>query len=97
MASSCRSRMPGYYSDPFSKWFRRFLSKAGASRLKTCFHSFRHSYRDALREARIEHDVGLALGWLDLNQREGGAETAALYGRGYRLATLAEAMKRIEE
>jgi integrase len=29
----------GYYSDPFSKWFRRFLEKSEATRPKTCFHS----------------------------------------------------------
>lgn len=67
----------GYYSDPFSKWFRRFLQRAGADRPKTCFHSFRHCYRDALREARIEHEVALALGgWSSGNGSEGG-ETAA--------------------
>src|SRR5690606_27511640 len=52
----------GYYSDPFSKWFRRFLAKSGATAPKTCFHSFRHCYRDALREARIPHEIALALG-----------------------------------
>lgn len=86
----------GYYSDPFSKWFRRFLDKAGASRPKTCFHSFRHCYRDALREARIDHDIGLALGgWTSAGGKE-GTETAASYGQGYRLATLAQAMTQIE-
>jgi len=86
----------GYYSDPFSKWFRRFLAKAGAAQPKTCFHSFRHCYRDALREARIEHDIGLALGgWTSASGKE-GSETAASYGRGYRLTTLAKAMERIE-
>ncbi|NWE54479.1 site-specific integrase [Brevundimonas sp. P7753] len=85
----------GYYSDPFSKWFRRFLQRAGADRPKTCFHSFRHCYRDALREARIEHEVSLALGgWSSGNGNEGG-ETAAAYGRGYRAQTLYEAMGRI--
>ncbi len=83
----------GYYSDPFSKWFRRFLDKAGASSPKTCFHSFRHSYRDALREARIEHDIQLALGgWAAADGKE-GAQAAASYGRGYRLATLADAVE----
>ena len=85
----------GYYSDPFSKWFRRFLQRAGADRPKTCFHSFRHCYRDALREARIEHEVALALGgWSSGTGSEGG-ETAAAYGRGYRAQTLFEAMGRI--
>ncbi|MFN3817230.1 hypothetical protein, partial [Brevundimonas sp.] len=85
----------GYYSDPFSKWFRRFLQRVGADRPKTCFHSFRHCYRDALREARVEHEVALALGgWSSGNGSEGG-ETAAAYGRGYRAQTLYEAIGRI--
>lgn len=93
--SELQKSSTGYYSDPFSKWFRRFLQRAGADRPKTCFHSFRHCYRDALREARIDHEVALALGgWTSANGGEGG-ETAAAYGRGYRAQTLYEAMGRI--
>lgn len=93
--SELQKSSTGYYSDPFSKWFRRFLERAGAAREKTCFHSFRHCYRDALREARIEHEVALALGgWSSGNGGE-GVETAAAYGRGYRARTLHEAMGRI--
>ncbi len=85
----------GYYSDPFSKWFRRFLQRAGAARPKTCFHSFRHCYRDALREARIEHEVALALGgWSSGNGGDGG-DVAANYGRGYRAQTLLAAIERV--
>ena len=93
--SELQKSSTGYYSDPFSKWFRRFLERAGASREKTCFHSFRHCYRDALREARIEYDIALALGgWSSGTGSEGG-ETAAAYGRGYRPETLAKAMNLI--
>ena len=93
--SELRKSSTGYYSDPFSKWFRRFLERAGATREKTCFHSFRHCYRDALREARIDHEVALALGgWSSGNGSEGG-ETAAAYGRGYRASTLLAAMERV--
>ncbi|WP_295244275.1 site-specific integrase, partial [uncultured Brevundimonas sp.] len=49
-----RRSTTGYYSDPFSKWFRRFVKAAGAEGPRTCFHSFRHSFRDALRHARVE-------------------------------------------
>jgi integrase len=85
----------GYFSDPFSKWFRRFLAKAGAARPRTCFHSFRHCYRDALREARIDHEIALALGgWASGNGKD-GAETAAAYGRGYRVETLSAAIAKV--
>ncbi|HXO91451.1 MAG TPA: hypothetical protein VN849_11745, partial [Stellaceae bacterium] len=33
-----------YYSDPFQKWCRRFLTSIGAKTPKTSFHSFRHCY-----------------------------------------------------
>ena len=85
----------GYFSDPFSKWFRRFLERSGAARPKTCFHSFRHCYRDALREARIDHEVALALGgWSSGNGNDGG-EVAAQYGRGYRAETLLTAIRMV--
>jgi integrase len=85
----------GYYSDPFSKWFARYLQKTGAARPKTCFHSFRHNFRDALREARIDHDVALALGgWASGSGKE-KVEVAEAYGRGFRVATLSDAMKRV--
>jgi integrase len=72
----------GYYSDPFQKWFRRFLDKAGASKARTSFHSFRHSYRDALREAGIYPEVAKALGgWA-------ATETQEEYGAGLRPKTL---------
>lgn len=94
--SELQKSSTGYYSDPFSKWFRRFLERAGATREKTCFHSFRHCYRDALRESRIEHELALALGgWSSGTGSEGG-ETAAAYGRGYRAQTLYAAIGRID-
>lgn len=86
----------GYYSDPFSKWFRRFIHKAKATRPKTCFHSFRHCFRDALREARIDHDVALALGGWSSGTGKESVETAEAYGQGFRVRTLFDAMARIE-
>ncbi|MDR3510928.1 MAG: tyrosine-type recombinase/integrase [Caulobacteraceae bacterium] len=86
----------GYYSDPFSKWFRRFIHKAKATGPKTCFHSFRHCFRDALREARIDHDVALALGGWSSGTGTEGTLTAEAYGRGFRVKTLFEAMERVD-
>jgi integrase len=81
-----RRSTTGYYSDPFSKWFRRFLVAAGADGPRTCFHSFRHCFRDALREARMDHQIALALGGWAAGSDAG--ETATAYGRGYRISTL---------
>ena len=84
----------GYRSTTFSAWFRRFVDKAGANSSKTCFHSFRHGFRDALREARIDRDVALTLGgW---SSAGGAASVSDAYGSGYRIATLKEAIDRIQ-
>jgi len=83
----------GYRSSTFSAWFRRFVAKAGADSPKTCFHSFRHGFRDALREARIDRDIALALGgWTTAS---GAASVSDAYGSGYRIATLKEAIDRV--
>jgi integrase len=97
---NCRKLFPelnlgttGYYSDPFSKWFLRFMKKAGASSPKTSFHSFRHCFRDALREAKLEHEIALALGgWASAT---GDTEIAANYGRGFPIEMLKEAIDQI--
>ncbi|MDX2336656.1 site-specific integrase, partial [Brevundimonas vesicularis] len=83
----------GYRSTTFSAWFRRFVARAGADSPKTCFHSFRHGFRDALREARIDRDIALALGgWTTAS---GAASVSDAYGSGYRIATLKEAIDRV--
>ena len=83
----------GYRSTTFSAWFRRFIAKTGAAAPKTCFHSFRHGFRDALREARIDRDIALALGgWAAGN---GSAAVSDAYGNGYRIATLKDAIDRV--
>lgn len=54
----------GYYSDSFQKWFSRLLVKQGASRKRTSFHSFRHNWRDAMRNAGVPQErVRLIGGW----------------------------------
>ncbi|WP_333612148.1 site-specific integrase [Brevundimonas bullata] len=83
----------GYRSTTFSAWFRRFVVRAGANSPKTCFHSFRHGFRDALREARIDRDIALILGgWA---AGSGSISVSDAYGSGYRITTLKEAIDRI--
>ncbi len=65
----------GYFS-PLSKWFSRFLADAGVKRQRNAFHSFRHTFRDAMREASVPLEAVVALGgW------EGGG-TQGDYGTG---------------
>jgi len=86
----------GYRSTTFSPWFTRFTEKAGARAPKTCFHSFRHVFRDALREARVERDIALTLGgWSRPGGSGGSGSVSDAYGSGYRMATLFEAISQV--
>ena len=84
----------GYLSGTFSKWFndkRRFLGKVGVASPGVSFHSFRHNYRDALREAEISLERVRALGgW----RRDSGGEES-IYGRGLQAATLYAEIKKV--
>jgi integrase len=78
----------------FSKWFTQFLGSCGAKQDRTCFHSFRHCYRDELRVARIDQDISMALGgWTT------GIPTSSKasdnYGRGHRIDMLRDAVSRL--
>lgn len=85
----------GYLSGPFSKFFndrRRFLGKLGMAGTGVSFHSFRHSYRDALREAEISLERVRALGgW----SRDSGGEEAN-YGKGLKPSTLYREIQKID-
>src|SRR5437762_10068513 len=79
-----RRSKSGYYSDPFQKWFSRFLMRAGVKTPTTSFHSFRHCFRDALREADISREIVQALGGCAVSKN-----AEANYGSGHRVCTLA--------
>jgi integrase len=79
----------GYASDNFSKWFARFSDKIGLTDRRKVFHSFRHTYRDALREADVSAEKVRALGgWAS-----GRVEDQ--YGSGLRASTLAKDIRAI--
>ncbi len=84
----------GYLSGPFSKWFndkRRFIGKLDMDVKGVAFHSFRHNYRDALREAEIGLERVRALGgW----RRDSEGEEA-IYGKGLKAATLYREIEKV--
>jgi integrase len=41
----------GFMSSPFSKWFGRFKRAAGIANPRLTFHSFRHTFVDAMKQA----------------------------------------------
>jgi integrase len=84
----------GFRSIAFSRWFARFLQSSGASASKTCFHSFRHCFRDAARNARIDRDIVLTLGgWVTGG---GKSDAAEAYGKGYNAQVLYAALATIK-
>ncbi|MBX5149581.1 tyrosine-type recombinase/integrase [Rhizobium lentis] len=78
-------------SDLFQKRFAYWQKKTlGIAEKGVSFHSFRHGFRDALREAGVPIDATRALGgWA----RSGGVEER--YGQGTRPATLARWMAEV--
>jgi len=85
----------GLFSKKFSVWFARFLVTCGAKTERTCFHSFRHCFRDALREARIDREVALTLGGWTASPGSGGNAVADQYGSGYSAILLQSAISTI--
>jgi integrase len=45
----------------WTKWFNRHLRAIGISDKRKVFHSFRHTFKDALRTARVQEDLNDAL------------------------------------
>lgn len=88
--------LPGDNQDELSDLFqKRFAylqkSKLGINEPGVSFHSFRHGFRDALREAGVPIDATRALGgWA----RSGGVEER--YGQGTRPATLARWLAKVQ-
>lgn len=81
----------GYASNYFSKWFAELQKVAGIRRKGVKFHSFRHNFRDALRQARVPMDRSHALGrWSD------GGSVGERYGEGFRPIDLVDDIARVE-
>ena len=86
---SLRLDSRGRYSDLYQKWFSRHLARVGAKETRTSYHSFRHNFRDSLREAKVADEIVDALcGWSRGTMRE-------TYGSGPRVAALARAVPRV--
>ena len=83
----------GYRSDTFSKQFRRFLKTIDADADRTSFHSFRHNFRDAMREANIRHEIAMRLGgWSDSSQSK---SSQAFYGKGYMMKAIVKELEKV--
>jgi integrase len=80
----------GYYSSILSKWFARFLTSIGLTDRRLVFHSFRHTFKDALRRAMVEERIQDALMGHEPDH------ISADYGLGYAPRELFEAIRRVQ-
>lgn len=80
----------GAPGDPMSKWFGRFLDALGMDDPGYRFHSFRHTWRTALRNAQVSEELVCRLGgW-----KQDGLH--AHYGENARAATLYQAISKVD-
>lgn len=79
-----------YYSDPFQKWFGRYLERIFDEKPKATFHSFRHMWKDALTEAQVSDVLAKHLGGWS-NDRS----AASHYGHGPSPKVLLEALQKV--
>lgn len=80
----------GDYAHGMSQWFTRFLVNASAKKHRTSFHSFRHNYRDALREAEIPTATAQQLGGWSRGATDDD------YGVGVKTSTLMKHISKIQ-
>lgn len=82
----------GGYGEAWSKWFGRYIRSIGIANRNIVFHSFRHTFKDALRAAGVSEDLNDAL-----LGHSGGGGVGRMYGakemiRRYGLPRLYEAV-----
>lgn len=80
----------GKFSDPFQKWFGRFLITTLGTKPKATFHSFRHMFRDALRRADVSIEKAEALGGWKIER-----SSESQYGAGFAIPTLRDELWKI--
>ena len=82
----------GYYSTNFSKKVNRYLKSIGTHGPRHKFHSFRHNFRDAMRNGRVHPEIARALGgWTRSN-----TDAFDIYGNGFRVEKLKDEIVRVD-
>ncbi|KAB7739539.1 tyrosine-type recombinase/integrase [Parvibaculum sedimenti] len=85
-----RSKADGSFT-PYSKFFARFLKRIGVKKDQMlAFHSFRHNFEDAMREAGLDQHIRYRLAGRADNHSSAG------YGNGHRPARLLEEISKIQ-
>lgn len=83
----------GYASENVSKWFSRLLKKTFGIEKKVSdgltFHSFRHTFKDALRDAGVEERIQ------DVILGHENDHVSGRYGHGYKAPRLADEVAKV--
>jgi len=80
----------GKLTQNWSKWFGRYLPKLGINDDTKVFHSFRHSMKDALRNAGVDEAISDAI------TGHSSSSVGRSYGQGYSLTILNKAIQSID-
>lgn len=79
----------GKLTTGWSKWFRRYLTSVGLCDSRKVFHSFRHTMKDALRNAGVDEAISDAI------TGHTNSSVGRSYGYGYNLNILNEAIHKV--
>lgn len=79
----------GAYAASFSNWFGRYCRDIGLNDPNKVFHSFRHNFKDACRDAEIPKDVH------DRLTGHASPDVGSSYGLGYSVEKLNQYVQRI--
>jgi len=78
------------YLRAVQRWHGRFLASINLAGRSLCFHSYRHTFRDRLREAEVFPDYyNRICGWTE------STSTAKHYGKGASIAKLHEQIEKV--
>jgi hypothetical protein len=90
----------GYLSNRASDWHANLLDRALGKEHRTArkivYHSTRHNFIDRLRAARVPKDVRHAIVGHEPDEQSGRKHVEEVYGDGYELDVLAEAVAKVE-
>ena len=80
----------GSLTGNWSKWFSRYKKSIGLTDTRKVFHSFRHTFKDALRNSDVDEALSDAL------TGHTNGSVGRRYGKGYTLEKLNKAIQSIE-
>ena len=86
-----RADKHGVFTSRFGKWYGLFSDKCGITDKRHVFHSYRHSWIDAARRAKVEPEIRSAL----LGHSTASGTMTARYGSGHDLKALQEAVNAV--